>query len=191
MISFYDVIRRDFGLQCNTADCYRAMLLYRYRKYDEVMQLCEAIPQDYELQSDIKGLTFGNVLLVPPLDTFFDENVQALLGFHTLFYCLSPLNDGFRKLKLGDESMFAHFFAQLVYYKGNALSCFLLQRYPIGCYYFIGRHYLAKYLKVRCCIDCNLPYVKALTEFTTHKTEFPFELIIRRFLLQKISFIKK
>src|SRR6218665_2597440 len=122
MISFYDVIRRDFGIQCNVTDCYRALHLYRCRKYDEVMQLCEAILHEPELQCGLKEMTLMNVLLLPPFDSFFDVDVQSLLGLHTLFYYLSPLNYDNRKLELNYKSTFAQFFAQMVYNRAHSLS---------------------------------------------------------------------
>ena len=99
MTSFYSVIRKDFDIQCNTADCYRALYLYKCRQYDEVLHLCERILNEPDLQSDLKEFAFANVLLLPPLDSFFDRDVQSLLGFHTLFYYLSPLNDDMRKFE--------------------------------------------------------------------------------------------
>ena len=191
MKSFYDVIRRDFGIQCNTDDCYRALYLYRCRKYDEVMQLCRQILRQSVLHCHWKKSAFANVLLVPPLDLFFDRDVPSLLGFHTMFYCLSPLNDDIRKLKSDARLTFAHFFARIVYYQGDALSCSLSKCFPIRSYYYLGRHFLARYLKVRCCINCNIPYTEALSQFAAHKTQFPFEFIIRRFLLQKLCSSKK
>src|SRR6218665_2664259 len=137
MKSFYDVIRRDFGIQCNTDDCYRALYLYKCRKYDEVMYLCERIRHDLELQCDMKELTFANVLLVPPLDSFFDRDVQFLLGFHTLYYYLSLLNDDRRNLKPVAKSVFAQLFAQFGFIPGFSLSYSLYERYSIRSYYFL------------------------------------------------------
>ena len=114
MTSFYNVIRKDFGIQCNTVDCYRALYLYKCRQYDEVLHLCERILHEPDLQSDLKEFAFANVLLLPPLDSFFDGDVQSLLGFHTLFYYLSPLNDDMQKFKLTADSTFAHWFAKYV-----------------------------------------------------------------------------
>jgi len=41
--------------------------------------------KDTDLHNDLKEFSFANVLLMPPLDSFFDRDVQSLLGFHTLF----------------------------------------------------------------------------------------------------------
>jgi len=191
MRSFHDVIRRDFGIQCSTDHCYQALYLYKCRKYDEVMYLCERIRHDLELQCDMKELTFANVLLVPPLDSFFDRDVQFLLGFHTLYYYLSLLNDDRRNLKPVAKSVFAQLFAQFGSIPEFSLSYSLFERYSIRTYYFLGLHFLVKYLNVRCCIDCDLPDTKALNEFAAHRTQFPFECIIRRFVFQKLSSIKR
>ena len=145
MTSFYSVIRKDFGIQCNTVDCYRALYLYKCRQYDEVLHLCERILQEPDLQSDLKKFAFANVLVMPPLDSFFDRDVQSLVGLHTLFYFLSPLNDDLRKFKLA-----AQFFRQHVHFNS------LLKHYTVTSFHFLGRHFLARYLKLRCYIDCNL-----------------------------------
>lgn len=51
------------------------------------------------------------------------------------------------------------------------------------CHYFVGRHFLARYLKVKCCIDFNHPCTEAMAEFAATKIVFPFEHLIRRFAL--------
>ena len=191
MTSFYSVIRKEFGIQCNTADCYRALYLYKCRQYDEVLHLCERILKEPDLQSDFNEFAFANVLLLPPLDSFFDRDVQSLLGFHTLFYYLSPLNDDMCKFECTAESTFAHFFARYIYYHKKPLSELFDGSHSIKCHYFLEGHFVARYLKLRCCIDCNHPRRKALSEFAAMKCNLPFENIIRRFLLQKLRKIKE
>ena len=179
------MFHNDFGIKCNTVDCYRALYLYKCRQYDQVLHLCERILHEPDLQSDLKEFSFANVLLLPPLDSYFDRDIQSLLGFHTLFYYLSPLNNDMGKIESNDESTFEHRFARHVYYNKCELVFLLQYNYSIKCHYFLGRHFLARYLKVRCCIDCNIPYSEAMTEFAAQKTNLPFEHIIRRFLLRK------
>ena len=169
MTSFYSAIRKDFGIQCNTVDCYRALYLYKCRQYDEVLHLCERILHEPDLQSDLKEFGFANVLVLPPLDSFFDGDVQSLLGFHTLFYYLSPLNDDYENFDLTTESKFAHFIAEFVHSMREQLSDSLIRSYSIKCHYFLGRHFLARYLKLRCCIDCNHPFAEAMAEFAANE----------------------
>ena len=88
MTSFYNVLRKDFGIQCNTVDCYRGLEFYKCCQYDQALQLCERILKEPDLQKHLKEFSMVNVLLFPPLDSFFDRDVQSLLGFHTLFYYL-------------------------------------------------------------------------------------------------------
>ena len=191
MILFYHVIRKDFGIQCNTADCYRALYLYKCRQYDQVFDLCERILHEPDLQRDLKEFSFANVLLLPPLETYFDRDLQSLLGFHTLFYYLSPLNNDTGKVEPNSKSTFEHAFGRHVYNNKGELVFLLQYNYSIKCHYFLGRHFLARYLKVRCYIDCNIPYSEALTAFAAQETNLPFEFIIRRFLLQKFRMKKK
>ena len=98
--------------------------------------------------------------------------MQSLFGYHTLFYYLSPLNDDLCKLELTQFATFAHWFARVVKFKRLGLDRFMLCHYSNNYHYILGRHFLAKYLKVRCCIDCNLPYEESMSEFATHKTNF-------------------
>src|SRR6218665_2212765 len=186
LTSLYSVIRNDFGFQGNTIDCYRALLLFKCRKFCEADRLCERILHEPDMKRDLKNLAFANLLVIPPLDSLFDRDVQSLLVFHTLLYYLSPLNDNLRKFKVNEGSTFAHYFVKNVFFHNNGLSFFLLDHYFIKCHYFLGRHFLARYLKVRCCIGRDLPYKAALIEFAAHKSNLPFELIVRRFLLQNL-----
>src|SRR6218665_1391025 len=190
--SFYNVIRKDFGVNCNTADCYRALYLYKCRQYEQVLHLCERILKESDLRNDLKDFSFANVLLLPPLDSFFDRDVQSLLGFHTLFYYLNPLNDEMGKVDVTDKKSFEHFFARRVHRDKGQLFFVLNRPKPNSNnnHYFLGRHFIAGYLKLRCCIDSNLPHSNALTEFAVQKPKHPFEHIIRRFLLRKLCVLK-
>ena|SRR6218665_414510 len=90
MTSFYDIIDRDFGIHYSTVDCYRASYLYTCRKYPEVVQLCEKNFREPDSQKDFKELAIANVMLVPPLDIFFNRYIQCSLGLHTLVCYLFP-----------------------------------------------------------------------------------------------------
>ena len=50
-----------------------------------MFHLCERILKDPDLHNELKEFPFANVLLMPTIDSFFDRDVQSLLGFHTLF----------------------------------------------------------------------------------------------------------
>lgn len=131
-----------------------------------------------------------NILLLSPLDSFFDRDVQSLLGIRILLYYLSPLNDDIGKAEADDYKSFAIFFATNVYtYKYDLSSS--LKCHSIKSHYFLGRQFLARYLKLRCRIDCDLPYSEELTEFAVHKTNLPFEHIIRKFFLRKLRIAKQ
>ena len=185
MTSFYSLMLKDFGLTCNTVDCYHALYLYKCRQYDGALELCEIILNEPDLQNNTKERSFANILVMPPLNSFFDGDVHSLLGFHTLFYYLaSPLNEYLHKFYETDNSTFEQCFALAVKLKRLLLCAMLVGHFSIKCHYFLGRHFLARYLKVRCCIDCNLPYKEAMTEFAAQETNLPFELIIFRFLLR-------
>ena len=186
MTTFYNAVHKDFGIQCSTVDVYRALNLYKCRRYNEALHLYERILNEPELQGDLKKLALTNVLVIPPIDSLFDGDVQSLLGFHTLFYYLSPSNGHMCNAQLTIFSSFKHCFARYVYYYKCELDFLIQGPYFVKCHYFLGRHFLARYLKVRCCIDCNLPYKEAVTEFAVRKAKLPFEQVIRTFLLRKL-----
>ena len=184
MTQFYNVIRKDFGVDCNTIICYRALCLYKCGQYDQVLHLCEGILKDFDLKKDMKEYSFTNVLLLPPLDFFFDRDVQSLLGFRTLSYYLSPLNNVLGNIELTAESTFEHWFARCVFRKIFELVIYPRNSYSIRSHFFLGRHFLARYLKLRCHIDINLPFKETLNDFIIQKCSLPFEHIIRRFILR-------
>src|SRR6218665_824993 len=97
--------------------------------------------------------------------------------------CESILNEP--AVNVTDYSTFEQWFASIVKFTEVGLYGCLICDYSIRYHYFIGRHFLARYLKVRCCIDCNLPCEEAVTEFVAQKCNFPFELIIRRSFLRR------
>src|SRR6218665_2070828 len=162
---FYRAICRDFGIQCNTIDCYLALYLYKLRQYDETLHLCERIMKEPDPQSDFKNLALTNVLVIPSLHLLFDGDVQSLLGFHSLFWNLSPLIDNARKSGAEASAKYGQLFALFVFCSTKSLSyCFSFPD-SIRCHYSLGRHFLANYLKLRCCIDCNQMYTQAMAEF--------------------------
>ena len=190
MTSFYSAIRKDFGIQCNTDDCYSALYLYKCRQYDDVLRLCKRILLEPDLPTNLQRYGFAMVLLVPPLDSFFDKDIQSLLGFHTLIYYLSPANEILLKFDLADKpSSFAHWFAKQVYLRKDELSK-SLNNYSINWYYSLGRRFLAIYLKTRCCIDCNLPHTEGILDIAALKSYLPFERIIYTFLLESLRVTK-
>src|SRR6218665_2188177 len=184
MTSFYNAIHKDVGVDCKTINCYRALCRYKCRQYDQVLHLCEGILKDSDLKEDLKEFPFANVLLLPPLDFFFDRDVQFLLGFRTLFHYLSPLNNVLGAIEFTAESTFEHWFARYVCREKLDFVSILPKPYSVRSHYFLGRHFLARYLKLRCHIDRNLPFQETLDEFVNHKCSLPFEHIIRKFMLR-------
>jgi len=108
-----------------------------------VLQLCDDILKEPDLWSDLKTSAFANVLIKPPFDWFFDRDVHSLVGLNTLNYFLSPLNDDLRKFKLAVE-----------YFRHSGHYTSLQDHFKVTKYSFLGRHFLARYLKLRCYIDC-------------------------------------
>ena len=143
------------------------------------------------MQDDLEDYSFANLFLLPPNDSFVDRDVQSLLGFHTLFYYFSPPNDNNWKMELTKKSSFEFCFPTDVYRDKSDLMLVLENPHVIIFHYILGRHFVASYLRLRCCIDCNIPYIKPRTEFSSQRIQFPFEHIIRRFYLRKLRMSKK
>ena len=82
--------------------------------YDEVFQLRERILNEPDMNRKLKVFSLPYVLMIPPLDFFFDRDVQFLLGLHTLFYYLSPLNDDLNKSYEDEFETFEQWFSCVV-----------------------------------------------------------------------------
>ena len=184
MSLFYGEIRKQFSCQSNTVDCYRALYLFKSGKYNEVLLLCEDILQSHSLVNDSKEPVFGNVLVYPPFDTFFDTDVRSLLGFNTLFCYLSHL---ISEIRVERFTCIPNIYPYFCFSLEDPLSESFGSSYPTRCHYFVGSHFLAAYLKVRCYIDSDYPCTNAIAEFAGMNCYFPFEHIIRRFVLRKFG----
>lgn len=95
-----------------------------------------------------------------------------------------------RKLVVTSDFAFEHIFSKYTY-SGEYLASWTLILDPpyyirANCHYFLSRHFVVRYLKLRCRIDCNHPITEVTAEFAAAKCNFPFEYIIRQFLLQKL-----
>ena len=121
----------------------------------------------------------------PPLDSYFDDDIRCLVGFHTLVCCLSPSNEELPKIENDSYSMLRKLLSEDIYPNKSTLCKVLLFASPEKCHYFVGQHFLARYLKVRCLIDCNHPRSEVMHEFKKLKSQLPFEHIVRCFLQHK------
>src|SRR6218665_2376572 len=186
MTSFYNALSQDFNIHCNTADCYRASYLYQCRKYQEVSTLCERILNESDLRCDLKELSFANVMVLPPLDLFFDTDVRCLLGIQTLAYYLQPSSEDFGEREVFELSTLRSSFAEHVRSCKHTLSRVLTEPYILKCHYYLGRYFLARYLKVRCLMDCNTSLSEVLSEFKKLKACLPFEQLMCCILKQKL-----
>ena|SRR6218665_3254053 len=126
---FCNAIRKGFGYDCNTGECYRALYLYKCRKYDHVLHLCggilkELIFKKSNLEKRLSECAFMNILVLPPLDSFFDRDIQLLLAFQTIFYYLLSLDDHIRVNKEWSKQWCATYTFQ------NGLSFCIEYHYP-------------------------------------------------------------
>src|SRR6218665_4151164 len=191
MTSFYNEISKDFDIDCSTVDCYRAAYLYQCRKYEDVLILCERILNEPDSMSDSKELAIANVMVFPPLDLFFDTDIQCLLGVHTLACLLLVSSKYLRERGVSEISTLQTNFMQYVHSEKRSLANVLTKPYNLKSHYFIGRHFLARYLKVRSLSDCNRSVSEVIMEFQKVKATLPFEHIVHCFLQQKLRQIHK
>src|SRR6218665_3983159 len=186
MTLFYNAIRTDFDIDCSTVDCYRAAFLYQCHKYPEVYQLCDRILNARDLGNDLKELAFANVMILPPLDSYFDRDIQCLLGLHTLVSNLLPSNANLWETDDNEMVISENKLLEDIYSRNSSLSKVLVRHYSKKCCYFLGRHFLARYLRVRCLIDCNRSFSDVELEFRMLKACLPIEQLIRCFLESKL-----
>ena len=186
MTSFYSVVSKDFDIHCNSTNGYRAAYLYTCRKYPEVLQLCERILEEPDVEGNSRNLAFANVMVLPPLDSYFDSDIRGLLGFHTLFCCLSPLNEAPRGNSNNCYSMVQEFTLKTINPGKSVLSAVLTKfSSDEKCQYYVGGHFLARYLKLRCLVDCDRSSSEIMFEFGAMRGHLPFEHIIRCFAKHK------
>ena len=138
----------------------------------------------------MKELAIANVMLMPPLDNFFDRDIQFTLGLHTLVCFLLSSIEVLTEGKVSEFS-FQLDFTREIKSRDVALSILLNGSYFVKCHYYLGRHFLARYLKVRCLIDCNCSLIEIMHEFEKLKACLPFEHVIRGFLKRKLWQFKK
>jgi len=111
-LNCWEAIDSRFVLVCS----HRALYFYKCLNYmyDEVFQLRERILNEPDMNRKLKVFSLPYVSMIPPLDFFFDRDVQFLLGFHTLFYYLSPLNDDLNKSYEDEFETFEQWFSCVV-----------------------------------------------------------------------------
>src|SRR6218665_1348086 len=130
-------------------------------------------------------------MILPPLDSYFDRDIQCLLGLHTLVSNLSPSNANLMEIEECGTLISEHEFFRNLYSNHSSLSKVLVRPYSKKCYYFLGRHFLARYLRVRCLIECHHSFSEVELEFRMLKACLPFEQIIRFFIESKLRQLQK
>src|SRR6218665_2437295 len=165
MMSFYSEFSKEFIIDCSRVDCYCAAYLHQCRKYAEDLTFCERILNEPDSRSDFQELAFANVMVLPPLDIFFDTDVQCLLGVHTLACLLLVSSKYLRESRVSEISTLQTNFMQDVHSEKLSLAYVLAKPYNLKSHYFIRTHFLARYLKVRSLSDCNHSVSEVILEF--------------------------
>lgn len=200
--SFYNSVLKDFGIDCKLVSCYEALYMYKCRRYSDVVSICNSILQEAEPDHNLERFAFANILALPPLDSFFDRDIQSLLGFQILFWYLLPQPDEHESLvryTLYEFSRTGDFQVAVVVplmhpaKRFQALDIVGFKIHEIfRRRHFIGRHFLAKYLKLQCLIACNGADSKIFGVLGDLKSRLSFENILVNFMHGKVKkFVKE
>lgn len=131
-------------------------------------------------------LAFTHVLAVRPFNAFFDDELLCLIALQVLCHvafpestpkCIERITFNFRvEERHGARNQFDMSFRNLFTPK----SCIVQ--------YFLGRHFLARYLKLRCLLSCDQRSASDIFEaFFDLKPHLPFEHVVHQFLLRKLQ----
>src|SRR6218665_263000 len=61
MIRFYTSLSEEFGSKFNLGSCYKALSLYMFRRYEEVLSMCEKLLDEPEDDSELEEFQFLNI----------------------------------------------------------------------------------------------------------------------------------
>src|SRR6218665_3309561 len=180
MIRFYTSLSEEFGSKFNLGSCYKALSLYMFRRYEEVLSMCEKLLDEPEDDSELEEFQFLNVNVCTYFMAYFDEDIQTLVGFQLLALRLSSMYHNLleyfilhdeikwftRKPMTGRFSRFP--FASLVFWKTFN---------PI-----LRKQFLGNYFKLRCLLDMEFPRFEVISAFLCLKSRFIFENNLLHFM---------
>lgn len=185
MTRFYNSLSEEFGAKFNLALCYEALSLYLRRKYDDVVTVCAKIFHEPEDDSELDKFQFLNVNICFCFNAYFDEDIQALVGFQLLFLHLSSMHDEdlLNRLNADREQ-----YTGLAYADRLARSSFAYENYNKIFSPILRKHFLGNYLVLRCQLDQGFPMfmVRSAFKCLRLRCRFLFERTLVHFLHQKI-----
>ena len=176
MTSFYASVSEEFGTKFNLASCYEALSLYLYRRYENVIGLCEKLLEEPEHDSEVEKFQFLNVNVSLHFIAYFDEDIQALVGFQLLVLRLSSMQH-------------YHILEDILYDNRNQRA---ISAYNTFCETFnpiLRKQFLGNYLKLRCLLDLGLPLFEVRAALQCLKSHLLFENTLVQFMRQKIIWL--
>src|SRR6218665_3931480 len=183
MIRFYTSLSEEFGAKFNLASCYEALSLYLRRKYENVLTVCTKILQEPEADSELDEFQFLSVNVCYCFNAYFDEDIQALVGFQLLVLQLTsmqhneeiPSDDSQQSIRLPFADR--HSQANSAYKNYNKAFSPILRK-----------QFLGTYLVLRCLLNLEAPMfmVKAAFKCLSLRCRFLFERTLVHFVHQKL-----
>jgi hypothetical protein len=183
MTRFYAALAEEFGSKFNLASCYEALSLYLCHKYEDVIGLCERLLEEPEHDSELEEFQYLNVNVSLPFIAYFDEDIQALVGFQLLVLRVSSMHNVVLENILGDDNKWVRRlqFVDHLLQSFSASKTFCETFNPI-----LRRQFLGNYLKLRCLLDLGFPLSEVKSAFRCLKSRFLFEHTLLLFMRQKI-----
>src|SRR6218665_1213306 len=182
MTRFYTSLSEEFGTKFNLGPCYEALYLYLFRRYEDVLFMCEKLLEEPGHDCELEEFQFLNICVSTSFMAYFDEDIQALFGFQLLVLRLSPLQHNFFEKFFDDDMkwmigmpLFDHI---LRYLSADITFCETFN--PI-----LRKQFLGNYLKLRCLLDLEFPRFEVISAFQCLKGRFPFENSLALFMLKK------
>lgn len=176
MTRFYVSLSKEYGSKFNLASCYEALSLYLCCRYEDVIVLCEKLLEDSAYDSDLDKFTFLNINVDPNIIDYFDEDIQALVGYKLLSIHLSSRKHDVVEKLLGDDRT-----SERTRKKISTHWTYYDAVKPI-----LTKQFLGNYLKLRCLLDLRFSLFEVKSVFRCLESRFPFEHTLVHFMRHKI-----
>src|SRR6218665_1611307 len=186
MTHFYTSLSEEFGTKFNLGPCYEAISLYKCRRHEDVIFMCEKFLEDPGDDSELEEFQFLNVNVCTYFMAYFDEDIQTLVGFQLLALRLSSIRhrvfDYFLHHRPNIEGLTCMTITDRISQSALANMLFWKTFKPI-----LRKQFLGNYLKLRCLLDLEFPLLEVISAFKCLKGRFPFENSLVHFMHKKIN----
>src|SRR6218665_2620496 len=183
MTRFYASLSKEFGNRFNLGSCYEALSLYLSRRYEDVIFMCEKLLEEPEDDSELEAFHFLNIDVCTYLMQYFDEDIQALVGFQLLALSSSSMHHKVLKDIFNDD---LEWLSRIPIIGHLSQTKFANLTFCVTFHPILRKQFLGNYLKLRCLLDLEFPMFEVMSAFQCLKGRFPFENSLVHFMHQKI-----